>query len=635
MCGIAGFLQRDAGPDQAAALARAMGDQLRHRGPDDGGEWTDDAAGIALAHRRLSIVDLSPAGHQPMISANGRFVISYNGEIFNADAIGRQLNQPRRGHSDTEIILEACASLGVLATIRQLIGMFALALWDRQDHRLWLVRDRMGIKPLYWGRFGSLLLFGSELKALRAHPGWTAEIDPNALAGFLRNGYVAAPGSIYRGVRKLEPGCILEIDAEGSERLHRYWSLRQVIEAGRDQRQTRLDPVVAVDQLEALLKDAVGRRMVADVPLGAFLSGGIDSSVVVALMQAQSSRPVRTFSIGFSAEGYDEAPYARQVAQHLGTDHQQIYVTGQDALALVPRLATIYDEPFADSSQIPTLLICQAARQQVTVALSGDGGDELFAGYNRYRLHGGLWRLLTGMPGPVRQVMARALTLLPVARWDRLLRMLSRRGFGQPGDKLHKLAAVIAAGDAELFYRRLISHWPDPASLVQGGAQAPPFGFEDLPADLSPRERMQAADQLTYLPDDILAKVDRASMAVALEVRVPLLDHRVVEQAWTLPADLQMRGDTGKWLLRQLLYRHVPQAMVERPKMGFGVPLDGWLRGPLRDWAEALLDRQTLGQRLDAEAIGLKWRQHLAGSHNWQHLLWDVLMFESWRQANL
>ena len=631
MCGIAGFLDRRGLPaDQAAATARAMSDALTHRGPDDGGVWVDGP--VALAHRRLSILDLSPAGHQPMHSADGRMVISYNGEIFNAEELGRRLGGSRRGHSDTEIIVEACAAWGVEETVRQLIGMFAFALWDREERRLWLVRDRLGIKPLYWGRFGELLLFGSELKALRAHPGWVPEIDRQSLAGFFRTAYVAAPRCIYRGLAKLQPGCLLEIGPDGAERLRRYWDLRQLAAAAC---RTPIDDDSAVEQFDALLRDAVSRRMIADVPLGAFLSGGIDSSAVVALMQACSQRPVKTYSIGFAAAGYDEAPHARRIAAHLGTDHHEIYVSPEDALACIPGLATIYDEPFADSSQIPTYLICRAARRDVTVALSGDGGDEVFAGYNRYRLTSGAWGRLARLPAPLRRAGAALLTAMPPPSWDRLLGPLMRRGLNQPGDKLHKLAQVLAAEDADSLYRRLISHWPDPARLVTGAGGEPPFGFEDLPDGLSALERMQLSDQLTYLPDDILAKVDRASMAVALEVRVPLLDHRVVEAAWTLPESLRIRNSSGKWLLRRVLDRYVPPALLARPKMGFGVPLEAWLRGPLRDWAEDLLNPAAMRQAgfLDADRVQEKWRQHLAGTHNWQYLLWDVLMFEAWRFA--
>ncbi len=636
MCGIAGFLDRRAATDQGTAtgLVTAMGDSLTHRGPDSGGVWVDAQGCIALAHRRLSILDLSAAGHQPMVSADGRFVISYNGEVYNAPELKRDLEprgQPWRGHSDTEIILEAFAAWGVRATACRLIGMFAIALWDRRERRLWLLRDRLGIKPLYWGRFGELLLFGSELKALEAHPGWVPEIDRRALAAYVRTAYVPAPRSIYKDVRKLEGGAILSIGPEGEERFERFWDLAQVIETGRAERARPFDAGV-VDEAEALLRDAVGRRMVADVPLGAFLSGGIDSSAVAALMQAQSARPVKTFSIGFAEAGYDEAPYARAVAAHLGTDHTEFYVTARDALDTIPQLPVIYDEPFADSSQIPTLLICKMARRQVTVALSGDGGDEVFGGYNRYVLAHRLWRRLGLVPHPLRTAAAALLQGVPPGAWDRLLRPVLRRGLGQPGDKLHKLAGVLALKDTDALYRRLISQWTEPERLVLAASGEAAAEWSRLPQGLGDVERMQGLDMLTYLPDDILTKVDRASMAVALEVRVPILDHRVVEYSWTLPLAAKLQGGTAKWLLRQVLYRHVPRPLVERPKMGFGVPIDSWLRGPLRDWAESLLDRRAMAEEgfLDAALVEEKWRQHLAGSRNWQHPLWVVLMFQAW-----
>ncbi len=640
MCGIAGFLDRraTADPGTVTALATAMGDSLTHRGPDSGGLWVDAPAGVALAHRRLSILDLSPAGHQPMVSADGRFVISYNGEVYNASELKDELGPPSRswrGHSDTEIILEAFAAWGVEATARRLIGMFAIALWDRRERRLWLLRDRLGIKPLYWGRFGQLLLFGSELKALKAHPGWSPEIDRQALAAYMRTAYVPAPRSIYLGVHKLEPGTILSIGPDGGEQVARFWDLARVIEAGGGGRARAFDAGM-VDEAEALLKDAVARRMVADVPLGAFLSGGVDSSAVAALMQGQSARPVKTYSIGFAEAGYDEAPYARAVAAYLGTDHTEFYVTAQDALDTIPKLPAVYDEPFADSSQIPTLLICKMARRQVTVALSGDGGDEVFGGYNRYVLAHRLWRRLGLVPYPLRTAAAALLRGAPPAAWDRLLRPVLGRGLGQAGDKLHKLAGVLALDDIDALYRRLISQWTEPEGLVLGHGGEAAADWGRLPQGLGDVERMQGLDMLTYLPDDILTKVDRASMAVALEVRVPILDHRVVEYAWSLPLAAKLRGATGKWLLRQVLDRHVPRRLVERPKMGFGVPIDSWLRGPLRDWAESLLDRRAMAAEgfLDATQVEEKWRQHLAGSRNWQHPLWVVLMFQAWLRNN-
>ncbi|MFN3077750.1 MAG: asparagine synthase (glutamine-hydrolyzing) [Alphaproteobacteria bacterium] len=586
MCGLAGVIDftRSVGEEPLRAVTTAMADSLVHRGPDDGGVWVDAAAGIGLGHRRLSIVDLSPAGHQPMVSADGRYVIVYNGEVYShqvlrteLEALGRRF----RGHSDTEVILEACAEWGVPATVRRLIGMFAIALWDRKTRTLTLVRDRLGIKPLYWGRFGSLFLFGSELKALRAHPGWRPEINRDAVVSFLRHNYVPAPHSIYLGVHKLEPGRILTLDADGVQTDETFWDARAVALAG------LADPLQASDeemtgQLDALLRDAVGRRMVADVPLGAFLSGGVDSSTVVAMMQAQSDRRIKTFSIGFDEAGFDEAPHARAVAEHLGTDHTELYVRWDDALALVPKLSEWYDEPFADSSQIPTFLVSEMTRRHVTVALSGDGGDELFAGYNRYFLASTLWRQMNRLPRPLRKLASAGLRLPSQEAWDRLFRLVPAAfRLPQAGDKLHKLAAVLEKDDADAIYRRLVTHWDgDDETVAVGGIEPRGILWDEALKTRIPGfvDRMQFLDTVTYLPDDILTKVDRASMAVALEARVPLIDHRVVEFSWRLPASAKIRGGQGKWLLRRVLDRYVPRSLIERPKMGFGVPVAAWLR---------------------------------------------------------
>jgi len=632
MCGIAGFFDHRGLKDDAAPLAGRMIDALAHRGPDDRGVWVE-ASGIALAHRRLSIIDLSPAGHQPMESASGRYVVTYNGEIFNWSELRAELPPPDsgyRGHSDTEIFLRGVEIWGLDATLAKLIGFFAIALWDRQEKRLTLLRDRLGIKPLYWGQFGSVLLFGSELAALTAHPACVRDIDRDALAAYLRTAYVPAPLSIWRNIHKLEPGGRLDIGPEGTPKLSRFWDLRDAIRAGADARKRPLAEG-AILEWQDLLQDAVKRRMVADVPLGAFLSGGIDSSTIVALMQAASSRKIKSYAIGFFETGYDEAPFAKAVANHIGSDHTEFYVGAGEALAMVPNLARIYDEPFADSSQIATALVCQLARREVTVALSGDGGDELFGGYNRYLVAERLWPRLTSLPGALRSLAATALALPSPNQWDRLLRPFVPAAFGQPGDKIHKLAGVIGARDLDALYLRLISQWADPAALVIGGSEPNrlPAG---LPGDLGGMERMQAGDMLTYLPDDILTKVDRASMAVALEVRVPFLDHRLVEKSWTLPATAKLSGGTGKSLLREILYRHVPRALLERPKMGFGVPIDRWLRGPLKDWAAALLEPATLRRQgyLQPAPIALAWNEHQSGRHNHQYALWTVLMFQAW-----
>ena len=639
MCGIAGVLVPTGhSRERLERDASAMADCMAHRGPDDHGLWSDVEAGIALTHRRLSIVDLSPAGHQPMISADGRFVISYNGEVYNFQDLRPELEARGivfRGHSDTEVMLEAFAAYGVAPTVKRLIGMFAIAVWDRRERTLTLVRDRLGIKPLYWAKFGGLFMFGSELKALRAYPGWEPRIDRSAVASYMRFNYVPAPLTIYQGVHKLEPGTILTLPWGGEPKTERFWDARQIARAG------LTDPLRAGDaeiteRLETLLLDAVKRRMVADVPVGAFLSGGVDSSTVVALMQAANAGPVRTYSIGFDIDGYDEAKHAAAVAQHLQTEHTELTVTAKDALDVVPHLPDYYDEPFADSSQIPTYLVSAMTRRHVTVALSGDGGDELFGGYNRYRLAQRFWRTLSMLPQPVRHSLAQGLRALPPDRWSRLSEILPQQVRPrQAGDKLHKLASILALDDVGALYRRLVTQW-DPATVMPGenepkGVLWDPTLANDFAGSL---ERMQFLDLVTYLPDDILTKVDRASMAVGLEARVPLIDHRVVEFAWRIPRRDLVRDGLSKWPLRQVLYRHVPRALIERPKTGFSIPLGEWLRGPLRDWAENMLAESRLREAglVDPAPIRRAWSEHLGGKHNWQHPLWGVLMLEAWRE---
>lgn len=639
MCGIAGLLTTAAGSNAPPAhWAQVMADTLAHRGPDDAGVWSNADVGIALSHRRLSIVDLSPAGHQPMKSADGRFVIVYNGEVYNHEEIRPELvarGVQFRGHSDTEVMLEAFAAFGVEATVKRLIGMFTIGVWDQRDRTLTLVRDRLGIKPLYWAKFGDLFLFASELKALRAHPGWSARVDRRAVASFMRHNYIPAPDSIYEGVHKLEPGSVLTLRWGGEPIIERFWDARAVARQGLASRLEGSDEELK-SQLAALLTDAVSRRMIADVPLGAFLSGGVDSSAVVALMQAAHTEKVRTFTIGFDDPAYNEAPHAAAIARHLGTNHTELTVTARDAMDVIPNLPEWYDEPFADSSQIPTYLVSAMTRKHVTVALSGDGGDELFAGYNRYKLARNAWRGLSLLPRSMRNVMAKSISAVSPECWSRLLSGVSAgRLPAQAGDKLHKVAEVLGLPDGAAVYRRLVSHW-DPAQVAPAATERQGILWDgeiqkEFPDFL---DQMQLLDLVTYLPDDILTKVDRASMAVALEVRVPIIDHRVVEFAWRLPERAKLRGGTTKWLLRQVLYDHVPRALIERPKVGFGIPLGEWLRGPLRDWAESLLDEQRLREAglVDAVTVRRYWQEHLSGRRNWQYLLWDVLMLEAWRQ---
>ncbi len=644
MCGLTGFLdlKRSAPASSLEQTVQRMADSLVHRGPDEGGVWVDEAAGVALGHRRLSIVDLTVAGRQPMLSASGRFVLSYNGEIYNAEDLRGELNANLggghfwRGHSDTEVLAEGIAAWGLEAAISKCVGMFALAMFDRETRTLSLVRDRLGKKPLYYARQGALLMFGSELRALRAHPDFRAEIDRDALVGFVRRGHYLEPATVYAGVAQLEPGHILTIGPDGTTSNKPYWTLKSKIAQVRAQPFAG-SPVEAVDSLSDLLRDAVKRRMVADVPVGAFLSGGFDSSTIVALMQTVSPRPVRSFSIGFSQDDYNEAPFAREVARHLKTDHTEFMVTPKETLDVIPGLPTIYDEPFADSSQIPTYLVSKLARNQVTVALSGDGGDELFAGYNRYTLGEAMRRRARHLPLPARRALASALTKTHPQTLDRLARLIpGRHRPAYLGDKLHKLAGVLALDEAGV-YRQLTSQWPDdPAGVVIGGKETLwPVG-DDALAVLLPDtiERMQYYDTLGYLPGDILAKVDRASMAVSLEVRAPLLDHRVAEFAWSLPLALKIRNGQAKWVLRQVLYRHVPASLVDRPKAGFSVPVGAWLRTELRDWAEDLLDESKLRQAgfFHPAPIRKLWADHLSGVRNGQYALWSILMFEAWRR---
>jgi asparagine synthase (glutamine-hydrolysing) len=621
MCGLAGFCQN--GGDTKAELraqVRAMAETLAHRGPDDADEWVDDAAGIALGFRRLSIVDLSEGGRQPMHSASGRHVITFNGEIYNFRELREQLESRGhffRGTSDTEVMLAAIEEWGLENAIGRFVGMFAFVLWDRHTRRLMLVRDRLGIKPLYYGWMGQTFLWGSELKALCVHPSFRGEIDRGALMLFMRHNYVPTPYSIYKGVLKLPPGCILTIDTNRLDRPNPviYWSARKVVEEGLEAPFTGSEDE-AIERLDALLRDAIRLRMIADVPLGAFLSGGIDSSTVVALMQSQSRKAVKTFSIGFEEAGYDEAVHAKGVAGHLGTDHHELYVTAAEAQRVIPRLPQIYDEPFSDSSQIPTFLISKMTREHVTVSLSGDGGDELFGGYNRYLVANAIWRATGWMPAHWRRAFAR---IAAVTGKGRNVQMRSE---------------MLTMPTAHALYHRMVSHWRRPEEVIIGGIEPPGVltGLYGLPEFKNIYREMMYIDTVTYMPDDVLAKVDRASSAVSLEARVPLIDHRVVEFAARLPMRMKIRNGRGKWILRQVLYKYVPARLVDRPKMGFGVPINRWLRGPLRDWAETLLAERRLRDEgfFRPEPIRVKWAEHLACRGDWHYHLWDVLMFQAW-----
>jgi asparagine synthase (glutamine-hydrolysing) len=644
MCGIAGFWQTKRRAEDPLEVLNRMGAVLAHRGPDDSGTFHDGTTGMGLAFRRLSILDLSPEGHQPMFSASGRYIIVFNGEVYNFEEIRTELGaQHWRGHSDTEVMLEAIERWGLEPAVQRFVGMFAFALWDRQESMLYLVRDRLGIKPLYYGRAGGDFVFGSELKAIRQHPDFYGEIDRDVLALYLRHNYVPSPHCIYKGLCKLRPGHILMLSsAMAAPALYPFWSGNDVVREGLRSPFAGSD-AEAVQQLQDKLLRAVRLRMVADVPLGAFLSGGIDSSTIVALMQVQSSRPVKTFTIGFHEDGYNEATHAKKIAAHLGTEHTELYLTPKDALDVVPLLPSMYDEPFSDSSQIPTYLVSKLARSAVTVSLSGDGGDELFGGYKRYPFTKSIWNSLKRFPRPARKAMAGVLRCIPPAAINRafqLFRLFLPKAMrlAAPGDKAHKFADFLAMESSEAFYHRALSHWENPSEVVPNSHDPGTVleSITNLTWPPSIEEVMMLTDLVNYLPDDILTKVDRASMAVSLEARVPLLDHYVVEFVWKLPLHFKIRNRRSKWILRQVLYKYVPPELVERPKMGFGVPIDQWLRGPLRDWAEDLLSVRSLEQHglLRADPIRLKWQEHLSGVRNWQYLLWDILAFQDWFRHN-
>jgi asparagine synthase (glutamine-hydrolysing) len=646
MCGLAGYLQRRGEKGRLEFMASAMADRIRHRGPDDGGVWSDPDSGFAVAHRRLSIIDLSPAGHQPMHSASGRWVLAYNGEIYNHMELRTRLQAEAaaptwRGHSDTETLLAALEAWGVEEALKRCVGMFAFALWNRVDRVLFLARDRMGEKPMYYGWQGDTFLFGSELKALTAHPAFSAEVDRGAMALMLRHSYVPAPHTIYSGIRKLPPGTFLRIsqDVHHAEPMA-YWSLAEVAESGTSSPFDGTEDE-AIALLEQRLCAAVRGQMISDVPLGALLSGGVDSSTVVALMQAHSPRPIRTFTIGFEEQEYDEARYAKRVAAHLGTDHTELQLGADDALTLIPSMPEIYDEPFADSSQLPTHLVMRLAQSHVTVALSGDGGDEIFGGYSHYLRYPSVWRQRYAMPLGIRRVLGAGLTALPAGMINRICRPLGRFTGGElAGDKMRAIGTRLR--DFRSFddlYVSQISAWDNVEDLVVGGQVSENLldRREWWPSIADNAARMMVMDGLTYLPDCILVKVDRAAMAVSLETRAPFLDKDVIEFAWSLPGHMKLRAGQGKWLLRRVLERHMPGSIVERPKKGFSIPIDQWLRGPLRDWAETLLaeDRLSGEGLLHPKPIRAAWKRHIQGEADLGKPLWTVLMFQAWLEANV
>lgn len=627
MCGITGFIAKgNLSTEELTNRLDSMNTALTHRGPDDQGLWVETKDQVALAQRRLSIIDLSPAGHQPMHSHCDRWVMVYNGETHSDQELRPLLVEKGitfKGHSDTETMLEACAALGVEEATKQFIGMFAFALWDKKEKRLYLVRDRIGIKPLYWSYHEGTFAFASELKALRKSPGFPLQLDSKAIALYLRYGYIPAPYSIYKHAKKLMPGTILTFKVGEMPKVQTYWSLKNTLESERGA------SIPTTEELHTLLKDAVKRSMISDVPLGAFLSGGIDSSLVVSLMQSQSSKPVKTFTIGFTEEGYNEAPHARAIAQHLKTDHTELYVTPKEAMDVIPKLPMMYDEPFADISQIPTFLVSQLARQHVTVTLSGDGGDETFAGYNRYLMGEKIWDKCKRLP--MRRAMSKILLHIPHHVLKSLENLLPARYKSlHPADRVTKVAHILKSKTPEDLYLALVSQWPDPQTLLRRGFEPSLAAFKEASFLDDIIEKMQFIDTLTYLPDDVLTKVDRATMATSLEARVPLLDHRVIAMGWRYSVAEKINETKGKNPLREILQEYIPASLFERPKMGFSVPVSEWLKGPLREWAEDLLNDSDFPSIIDPKPIRQTWQDHLEARANHQNALWTILMLQSW-----
>ncbi|MBN9412883.1 MAG: asparagine synthase (glutamine-hydrolyzing) [Candidatus Paracaedimonas acanthamoebae] len=635
MCGIAGFLDfsRATSSDLMKKQISQMTASLSHRGPDDEGIWNEVEQGIALGMRRLAVQDLSPAGHQPMISKDGRYVIVYNGEIYNAPELRQLLEKEGfnfRGHSDTEVILEACARWGIVDTVSRLNGMFAFGLWDQKEKKLILVRDRLGIKPLYYGKIGKTLLFGSELKALLSYDKFERKLNPEALNNYFKYNFIPAPQTIYNDIYKLLPGTLIIFNEHGKDERKVFWDPSKIVQEGLNLRESKIyDDKSTIDELERLLKDSIKRQMIADVPLGAFLSGGVDSSTVVSILQSLSSSPIKTYSIGFEEEGFNEAENARIIAQYLKTDHHELILTPQDATSVISQLPKYFDEPFADASQIPTYLVSNLARKSVKVVLSGDGGDELFAGYNRHRIAARMQKIYSFLPLVFRNIIGNSIKLGNEDFWDR---MIPSSLLPQAGDKLYKFANILKSKDAKELYEILLSQRKTSTNFLRNQHNTNIFQSENQFSNFM--DSIQYWDLIKYLPDDILAKVDRASMAVSLEARVPLLDHRIVDLAWKLPLNMKIRDGSTKWILRQILYRYVPKGLVERPKMGFGIPLGKWLKGPLRDWGEEFISENRLENSafFEVKQVRQMWQKHLQGQGNYQHQLWSILMFEAWKE---
>lgn len=645
MCGIVGILGHN--DHDLEYIINKMTLTLQHRGPDDHGVWCDHNAQIALGHSRLSILDLSPAGHQPMYSHTQRYVIAFNGEIYNHLELRKELNENGyskwKSHSDTETLLAGFEAWGIKKTLEKIVGMFAISLWDRSEKALYLARDRMGEKPLYYGFQNGVFLFASELNAIKQHAAFLGRINRNAIALQLRHNYIPDPWSIYEGIYKLSPGTYIKVIPNSQEITPlTYWSLKEYITDYSPKTLLPTDPSTAIRELEVLLKKTVQDQMLSDVPIGAFLSGGIDSSLVTALMQIQSAQPIKTFTIGFDQPGYNEAEYAKMVARHLKTEHTELYVTNQDALNIVPKLPTLYDEPFSDSSQIPTFLVSQMTKHHVSVALSGDGADELFGGYNRYYWADVLWKKFQILPQPIRTIMSDFLRYPSAQKLNNAFEFLSplvphRFRYKNVGDKLHKLSSLLSLNTREKLYLDLISHWKSPDTIVINGHEPDnvQIRLQEM-QDLDFISQMMYTDTTSYLCGDILTKVDRASMGVSLETRAPFLDHRIVEAAWRLPLSLKIHEGQTKWILRKILYNYVPKELIERPKMGFGAPIGDWLRGPLRDWAEELLNEDRLKKEgyFNPTPIRIKWEEHLSKRRNWQYDLWDILMFQAWLEKH-